>query len=216
MFKEVLLENITEKRGSKRSKVHGIGINDAPYKTSITIQGVKYTCPYYARWLYMLNRCHSKNWLKRHPTYIGCTIHPEWYVFSSFKSWMLTQDWKDKQLDKDLLSLGNKHYSPANCLFVSRQINSLFNERENDQGDLPLGVYKRNDKYEVGISYGKGKRTWVGAYSSIPEAIDAYVFAKVKAVQIALQNEPNKQVRDAVKKYSIYFTDKLNMLKTAY
>lgn len=216
MFKEIPLSENKEKRGCKRSLIYGVGINDSTYKISIDVNGIRYVCPYFVRWRNMLDRCHSKDWLAKHPTYQKCTIAPEWYSFMEFKKWMITQNWEGKQLDKDILSLGDKHYSPKTCMFVSRQINSLFNERSNAQGDMPLGIYQRKNKYEVGVSYGGGKRTWVGAFNSIPEAIDAYLSAKMEAVKIALKNEPDKQVRDAVKKYAQYFTDKMNILKTVY
>lgn len=216
MFKEIPLSGKTEKRGSKRSLVCKIGVNDAPYQTTITLDGVIYSCPYFMRWRCMLERCYSPSWLKKHPTYVGCTVAPEWHYFMAFKQWMLTQKWEGKQLDKDILSLGTKRYSPETCMFVSRQINSLFNERANDQGELPLGIYGRKDKYEVGISYGGGKRTWVGAFNTIPEAITAYVTAKTKAVHIALQDEVDSFTRTAVKKYLEHFTDKMNTLKTGY
>ena len=216
MFKEIPMTTKQEKRGAKRSLVYGVGINDSTYQTTIDINGVKYSCPYFVRWVGMLTRCYSKSWLKKHPTYIGCTVTPEWHTFSVFKSWMLTQDWQGKQLDKDLLSLENKRYSPETCIFVSRQVNSLFNERDNAQGEMPLGIYKRKDRYEVGVSYGEGKRSWVGVFNTIPEAIDAYVAAKLKAVAIVINNEPKRSTKEAIKKYAQYFTDKMNILKTAY
>ena len=216
MFKEIPLSERTENRGSKRSLIYKKAINDAPYQTIITLNGVKYSCPYFTRWRNMLDRCYSPSWLKKHPTYVGCTVYPAWHSFMEFKKWMMTQNWEGKQLDKDLLSLGNKRYSPDTCLFVSRQVNSLFNERENAQGELPVGIYGRKGKYEVGVSYGGGKRSWVGSYNSILEAIDAYVTAKMKAVSLVLQNEQDKQVRTAVKNYAQYFTDKMNILKAGY
>ena len=216
MFKEILIADRTDKRGMKRSLVYGVGINDAPYQTSIRINGTTHHCPYFIRWKGMLTRCYSTRWLLKNPTYQKCFVVPEWHYFMAFKHWMITQNWENKQLDKDLLSLGVKRYSPETCLFVSRQINSLFNEKETSQGHLPLGIYSRKGKYEVGVSYGKGKRSWVGAYTSIPEAIDAYLIAKSKAVSIVLSNEPNPVIKNAVRNYFQYFTDKMNILKAGY
>lgn len=216
MFKEIPIANRTEKRGSARSSIHGVGINDAPYQTSIKVAGTTHVCPYYLRWRFMMDRCYSKQWAAKHPTYKACFVVPEWHSFMAFKTWMQAQAWKDKQLDKDLLSLGVKKYSPETCLFVSRQVNSLFNERENAQGDLPLGIYARHGKYEVGVSRGAGKRNWVGAYATVPEAIDAYVQAKAEVTAEVIRQEPDPVVRTAIKNYFQYFTDKLLLLKAGY
>ena len=214
MFTEIPLSQ--KKRGGARKLIHGRGINDAPYMTTYTSGGVRFTCPYFFKWRQMYYRCYSKNWLKRHPTYQGCEVAPEWHSFMAFRQWMERQQWIGKQLDKDLLSKGKKVYSPSTCLFVSPQINSLFNERVNAQGDLPLGIYARNGKYEVGCSRGEGKRTWVGVYATIPEAIDAYIDAKREAVENALQKETNPKVRKTVQEYMDYFADKLATLKARY
>lgn len=216
MFKEIPIEQKSDKRGMTRSKVRGVGINDAPYLTSYKINGTVYTCPYILRWRTMLERSYSKSWHKRNPTYIGSSVCNEWHSFMAFKAWMTTQDWVGKQLDKDLLSLGKKTYSPETCLFVSPGINSLFLEKDNAQGHLPLGIYARNGKYEVGVSLGNSKRTWVGSYKTVPEAIDAYLSAKEKAVAIAISKESNPRVIQAVKNYYKYFADKLCALKAAY
>lgn len=215
MFKEIPLKNL-DPRGGRRSIVLGVGINDAPYATSIEVGGVKYSCPYYLRWVGMLTRCYSPRWLKAHPTYRGCAVHPAWLTFSCFKAWMIQQDWKGKQLDKDLLSREGKIYSPDTCLFVSRKVNSLFNARDNAQGDLPLGVFGRKGKYEVGCSMGSGKRTWIGAYNTIPEAIEAYTQAKIKAALLVISQEKDPKVKQAILGYLDFFTDKQNLLKTAY
>lgn len=216
MFKEIPLEAKKDRRGMKRSLVYGIGINDAPYQTTIKINNVLYTCPYFSRWVYMMSRCYGKAWLKNHPTYLGCSVAPVWYSFMAFRSWMMTQQWEGQQLDKDLLSKEKKIYSPETCLFVSSQVNSLFNERENAQGDLPLGIYARNGKFEVGVSVGKAKRTWVGAYDTVPNAIDAYLEAKSKVVRKVANEQNRPEVRQAILEYLAFFTDKHSRLKAGY
>ena len=216
MFVEIPVHSKSDKRGAKRSLVFGVGINDAGYQTSIVVNGRRYVCPYYEKWLFMLSRSYSKSWHKKHPTYVGCSVSKEWHSFMTFKVWMESQNWKGKQLDKDLLSLANKRYSPETCLFVTPRVNSLFNERAASQGRYPLGVYARNGKYEVGVSEGKAKRVWVGSYKTVPEAIDAYLLAKKKVVDLVVANEPNKEVKTAIENYWVYFADKCSLLKAGY
>lgn len=213
MFKEMLR---TDNRGSTKSKVLGVGINDAPYQTAIKISGKIYTCPYFIRWVAMLTRCYSQRWLKKHPTYIGCYVVVEWHSFMMFKKWMQTQDWKNKHLDKDLLSFDSGVYSPDTCLFITPQINSLFGTGSSKTTELPIGIHHRNNKYEVGVSMGNSKRVWIGSYNTIPEAIDAYIKAKTIATKKVMKQTNDLKTRKAIIAYLKYFTDKLILLKTGY
>lgn len=142
-----------------RKKVYGVGVNDATYKTSPRVNGQQILCPYFTRWKSMLRRCYSEHTHKRRPNYVGCTVCEEWLTFSVFRAWMITQDWKDKDLDKDLLFPGNTVYSPSTCLFVSGQVNKFLNEREAQRGEWPLGV-----------SYNKVKEKFVAACSPLGDA----------------------------------------------
>jgi hypothetical protein len=215
MFKEIKLGSKTDKRGLIRTKVRSVGINDAPYYTSYLVNGKSYTCPYFIRWRTMLDRCYSKTWLKKHPTYLGCSVDPRWHHFTHFRAWMEKQQWQDRQLDKDILVPGNKVYSPETCIFISPTLNSFFNIQQGSN-TLPTGIYERNGKFEVGISYGNSKRKWVGAYNSVPEAVDAYLAAKAVALNYVLKKETNPIVVAAAKNYYNYLADKLCSLKAGY
>lgn len=128
----------------KRTIVHGVGLNDADYPVCIRSNGARLTCPYYARWQGVIGRCYEKVKKKRNESYGGCTVCDEWLTFSNFKAWMITQDWKGKELDKDILKQGNKIYSPENCVFVSPDLNKFTNDYKNGNGEHPLGVsYKK-------------------------------------------------------------------------
>ncbi len=71
------------------------------------------------------------------------------YLSSSFKSWMETQDWEGKQLDKDLLFEGNRVYSPETCVFVTVLLMVFIVESDGIRGDYPIGVHfdKENMKF---------------------------------------------------------------------
>ncbi len=102
--------------------VYGVGVNDADYKVQKfkTENGKKiqlWICPFYSKWKEMLRRCYSIQEKERSPCYTQASTVEHWHIFSNFKSWMETQDWEGKQLDKDLLVKDNKTYGPDTCLF---------------------------------------------------------------------------------------------------
>ena len=146
-------------------------------------------CPYYRVWQSMLRRCYNARALQINPTYIGCSVVPEWHRFSTFRSWMENQDWKEKSLDKDLLVPGNKVYGPSLCLFVSQQINTLISPQKKLRGSLPIGVVKHGDKFKV--TFKKLKITkHIGVYNSVEEAAAAYLSAKTDwVIHIANQEQ---------------------------
>lgn len=109
---------------ANRKPVYGHGVNDADYVTCSTVNGKRVMCPIYRSWTNMLERCYGEKYQERRPTYIGCTVCNEWLTFSVFKSWMVTQDWTGKELDKDIRIKGNKTYSPETCCFVTTKENT--------------------------------------------------------------------------------------------
>jgi len=121
-----MLKNISTNKHTKRL-VHGIGINDLKNAARIIIDDKDCMSPFYQTWANMLKRCYSDSYLKSRPTYKDCTVCDEWLLFSNFKAWMETQDWKGKQIDKDILEPGNRMYAPDFCIFVTHEINNILN-----------------------------------------------------------------------------------------
>jgi len=118
-MKNIFVEKKASKRSlSLRKLIYGIGINDSEYITDYKVDGKRLRCPYYKTWMDMLNRCYSDNYQSKHPTYIGCTVTEEWHTFSVFKEWIISKKWESKELDKDVLIIGNKIYSQKTCIFV--------------------------------------------------------------------------------------------------
>ena len=62
---------------------------------------------------------------------------------------MESQDWKGKQLDKDIISPGNKIYSPDTCVFVEPKINKLIQGKKRKVSDFPIGVNLDRGKYKA-------------------------------------------------------------------
>lgn len=169
---------------ARLKKVYGIGINDADYPVhrfsykldeagNTVVDKREWTCPYYEVWYDMFRRCCS-SW-KRSDSYINykdCSVCEEWLIFSNFKSWMETQDWEGKVLDKDLLILGNKIYSPNTCIFISNELNQFFKDRSNHRGKCSsVGVTITDGKYVSRCSDPFLKeRVYLGFYDTEEEA----------------------------------------------
>lgn len=104
--------------------IYGIGINDIKDITK-TKDGIK--C--YQTWRDMLKRCYSTKFQATKPTYIGCTVHPDWLRLSNFKQWFDKFYVDGYDLDKDIIDCNNKVYSKDTCVFIPHSINMLFREK---------------------------------------------------------------------------------------
>jgi len=63
---------------------------------------------------------------RRWPRYEGTTASEEFLNFETFTAWATSQlgwDDPDFELDKDILSVGSRHYSSETCVFIPRIIN---------------------------------------------------------------------------------------------
>jgi hypothetical protein len=122
-------------------------------------------------------------------------------TFSNFKSWMETQDWEGKELDKDLLMEGNKVYSPDTCCFVSVKVNSFLNKKFASRGQLPLGVSKvRKNKYAAQCSnpFKTNSSQYLGYYDSAEEAHLVWKRKKHEYACILAELEKDERVKAAL------------------
>lgn len=189
---------------TNRKLVLGHGVNDANYLTNTRIDGKRRECPFYQRWKNMLMRCYDPKYHARKPTYKGCSVCDDWLVFSSFKAWMIKQDWEGNQLDKDLLVEGNKVYSPDLCLFVSSQVNSLLSDSAAIRGKYPIGVCKNpGGNNFIAACKVNGKKNHIGVYPTVIKASNAYQKFKSKLIRLAAKDlsEPLKSALMSRAKY---------------
>lgn len=170
--------------------IYGIGVNDADYNVRPIIDGKEVPCPYFRAWRGLLRRCYHTENLKIRPTYKDCTVCDEWLYFSNFRSWMASQDWQGNHLDKDIISVGNKIYSPEFCAFVGCLINQSIRVNESTRGILPIGVYLDQGKYKAQISK-YGVNYSLGRYNSMRDASETY-----KKEKISYLTELSKTCKD--------------------
>lgn len=187
----------------KRNKlVSGVGINDVD-DPIFNHDGTR--SPFYEAWASMLKRCYSVKFKVRHPSYSECYCIEEWKYFSNFKSWMETQDWEGKQLDKDLLVPGNKMYSPETCVFVSKAVNIFMTENQSKNGEYPPGVHFRADnlKYRAYCSDGRGLKH-LGQYDNPQDAYLAYRKYKEKlAMELAEEQTDSRIAKALIDRYKV-------------
>ena len=191
---------------AQRKPVHGIGINDANYKVRQVQNNKLKMCPYYSVWENMLERCYSASEFDKNSKYSSCYVDLEWLVFSQFKLWMKTQDWKGKYLDKDLISPESYLYSSETCMFVTNRINCLVNIPRTKTNNLPLGVFythaKQGKRYRAQCSINM-KSVPLGYYDTIEEASLAYRVYKSKHIkECAIENKDNQVLYRALIRHS--------------
>lgn len=182
--------------------VYGVGINDAGRPVYTKVDGKRVMCPFYRRWAEMLRRCYDPNYHLRQPTYLGCSVAEEWLVFSGFESWMKTQDWEGKELDKDLLKVGNKLYSPDLCIFVPKKLNSFTMDCGASSGEWPVGAYldKRRGRFMARCRNPfTGKKESLGYYDTPEEAHLAWKKRKHELALIYANQQTDPRVAEALR-----------------
>lgn len=175
--------------------VYGVGYHQGVNRKAISAY-ISNNRSEYDLWVKMLRRCYDSKFHDKYPTYKDCTVAKEWHDFQNFAEWCK----KDKYhnlgyaLDKDILSLGGKLYSPETCCFVPVEINNLFNNRKVARGNYPIGVSvnkadKRKNMFRANISI-NGRLKNLGYFSTADEAYKAYCIAKIAYVkEVALKWE---------------------------
>lgn len=186
--------------------VYGVGYNGVGnFKVSIGNKPTKT----YILWKSMLGRCYSEKGLEKYPTYKDVTVCEEWHNFQNFAKWVEDNYIEGWELDKDLISKGNKIYNPEMCCFIPTIINKTLTKREKERGELPLGVTVNNNNYRVRLSK-NGKPNYIGTFNTPEEAFQAYKTAKesyIKELADKYKNQINKNVYNALYKYEVEITD---------
>lgn len=173
----------------KENLVYGVGINDSTERVQyINKLGALYRCPFHLTWSGIVRRCYDDTFRKKHPTYAACTMVEEWHYFSTFKLWMKQQDWKNKQIDKDIIIPDNKRYSPDTCCFVSSKLNMLLVTKPKKKYPMGVCYVASKRKYKAYIS-DRGKTKHIGYFFTIKNAHSAFLNSKAEIIM----REANKQ-----------------------
>lgn len=195
-----------------RKLIHGVGINDSNYPTQRKetvswvdgkqTQRLLWTCPYFQLWNSLMQRCYSERHKLQRPTYRDASCCEEWNTFSNFRRWMETQDWQEKELDKDLILPGNKHYSPETCAFVSKKTNNFLTDHGRARGDYPIGVHaKPGYRKLVGQCCNPytGKITHLGYFDTAEQAHQAWRAEKHRIALLLAEEQSDSRVAAALR-----------------
>ena len=165
----------------------------------------------YIVWYNMLKRCYDEKSFVNHPTYKDCYVCKEWLCFKNFEKWYNANLIEDFYLDKDILFKGNKIYSPDTCCFVPNEINCLFTKRQNERGNLPIGVQYSESKKRYKASFTRGEdRAFLGYFDTPEEAFQAYKVAKeawITEVANKWKGKIADNVYEAMMNYEVEITD---------
>ena len=191
--------------------VYGIGVLGTKYQPSINSRNTKE----YDLWHSMLQRCYSTTLKKKRPTYECCKCS------DNFKSYEYFYEWCNEQigfgadgfeLDKDLLTKGNKVYSENTCVFIHKDINILLTKSTASRGKYPIGVHwsKTNKAFMAMVCKNKGKQEYLGHFKTELEAFKAYKQAKeafIKEQADKWKDKIDPRAYNALMNYQVEITD---------
>lgn len=140
---------------SKNNKKHGLSLSR-----------------FYSIWRNMLARCYNKKF-KQFNDYggSGITVCEEWLDVKNFIDWVENKSNWEEGLTLDRID-NNKGYSPDNCTFSTRTIQSI-NQRQqsnNTSGYVGVAWDKNKGKWAVRIQIFK-KEKHIGTFKTIEEAV---------------------------------------------
>lgn len=198
-------------RDTTKPTVHGYGIKDVDYEVEHKrlVDGKRkttYICPYYKLWRGVLNRTCCESWKKKSPTYRDCTVAEEWQYLSNFINWVDSQpvkNWRECQLDKDIIVTHNKKYSPETCAFVNGVTNCFVTDNKASRGDLPLGVcwHIHHKKYHAKVQNPfTSKREHLGYFQDPIAAHDKWKTRKHELACELAKTQSDPRIAEALRK----------------
>ena len=191
--------------------VYGIGVVGNKYPSRVNGVLIKE----YVLWHSMLVRCYSDKSKKKHPTYEGCEVSDKFKSYEYFYEWCHEQIGFDNdgfELDKDLLTKGNKVYNENVCVFLPQEINSLLVKSTASRGEYLIGVcwHKRDKVFMATVSKNKGKQEHLGLFNTELEAFNAYKEAKESFIKEQAEKWKGKidpRAYEALMNYTVEITD---------
>lgn len=145
----------------------------------------------YLTWTNMLKRAYDDKTKDVQPSYKSSKVCDEWLNFQNFAKWCNSQEFfnakdakgRSYQLDKDLIVLGSKTYSPESCCFIPQSLNLAVSKRISNRKH-PTGVRFDDKVGKFSASLTKfSSRVSLGYFDNKQEAFLAFKFAKEKYIK---------------------------------
>lgn len=187
--------------------VYGVGfIGVGNYITSVN--GKMSKC--YSVWARMIKRCYYEKEI--YPTYEYVFVIDDWHNFQNFAEWFKNNYTEGFELDKDIISKGNKVYSPETCCFVPHDINTLLVKSDKIRGEYPIGVYynSKNNCFISQLKIGNKEKKHLGSFNNVNDAFMAYKTEKEKHIKVITEKYKytlNNKVYTALINYKVEITD---------
>ncbi len=193
--------------------VYGVGIVGIRYNTKVDGKHAME----YGTWKNMLRRCYSEKGRHKFQSYDDCIVSENFKKYSYFYEWVNKQVGFNTvddmgnifQLDKDLLSKGNKIYSETTCAFLPLEINIALAIKDSKHKKFHVGVRKNRNKYEVTCCI-NSKSTYLGLFNTELEAFNAYKQAKenyLKQLAEKWKDRIDIKAYNALMNYQVEITD---------
>lgn len=145
---------------------YGVGfIGQGEYSSSENSKSTKAV----VAWADMLKRCYNENFLVEYPTYVGCKVEESWHNFQNFAAWHSINYVAGWQLDKDLLSEGDKIYSEKTCCYLPQQLNLAIASLAMDNSGVSCDPRNKVPTYNA-----RYKTKSLGTFKTEEEARDVY------------------------------------------
>lgn len=124
-----------------------------------------------SRWSTAIDRCYGKpNKNGKSDGYKGVTLCDAWLDYAEFYKYWKGKFVKDFEIDKDLLCVGNKVYSPEFCVMLPPEINKAIRVNRKSGSTLPLGITENGSGgYRAKTSF-KGKESYSSTVTCPKEA----------------------------------------------
>lgn len=183
----------------KGNLIFNFGVNDSSEPVASNVKGKQpWTCNFYMTWYGMLQRCYSAKYHIQRPRAAKGTVCKEWKSFQTFKTWMETQDWKNKELDKDILIPGNTHYSPETCCFIEQKLNNMFQQSHHTGISYSSARVK---PYTAKITK-EGKEQWLGAFRTKKEALAVRNKARACWIREVAKEQTDLRIQNGLLKHA--------------
>ena len=166
----------------------------------------------YVKWSSMIRRCYDETQRSRNKEYLDCSVCDEWRFFQNFAEFYFSCKYIGCgwELDKDILTKGNRVYSKDTCCFVPKEVNNLLSLNKNARGSLPIGVsLKSNGRFTVNFNIDGVVKNF-GTFETVQQAFMKYKCEKekhIKTVTDRYKEVLDERVYNALMTWEIDYED---------